>query len=48
MVNFLMCFLADEVGALPNSYAIESMRSGQLNILNKLGCIISTKYPQHR
>lgn len=38
-------FLADEVGALPNSYAIESMRSGQLNILNKLGCIISTKYP---
>ena len=25
--------------------AIEAMRSGQLNILNKLGCIISTKYP---
>lgn len=38
-------FLADEVGALPNSYPIEAMRSGQLNILNKLGCIISTKYP---
>ena len=38
-------FLAYEVGALPNSYAIEAMRSGQLNILNKLGCIISTKYP---
>ena len=38
-------FCADEVGALPNSYAIESMRSGQLNILNKLGFIISTKYP---
>ncbi|MDR1364036.1 MAG: phage terminase family protein [Oscillospiraceae bacterium] len=38
-------FLADEVGALPISYAIEAMRSGQLNILNKLGCIISTKYP---
>lgn len=38
-------FLADEVGALPNSYAIEAMRSGQLNILNKLGCVISTKYP---
>lgn len=38
-------FCADEVGALPNSYAIEAMRSGQLNILNKLGCIISTKYP---
>ena len=38
-------FLADEVGTLPNSYAIEAMRSGQLNILNKLGCIISTEYP---
>lgn len=38
-------FLADEVGALPNNYAIEGMRSGQLNIQNKLGCIISTKYP---
>lgn len=38
-------FLGDEVGALPNAYAIEAMRSGQLNILNKLGCIISTKYP---
>lgn len=37
-------FVADEVGALPNSYAISAMRSGQLNILNKLGCIISTKY----
>lgn len=38
-------FIADEVGALPNSYPIEAMRSGQLNILNKLGFIISTKYP---
>lgn len=38
-------FLADEVGALPNNYAVEAMRSGQLTILNKLGCIISTKYP---
>lgn len=38
-------YLADEVGALPNSYAIEAMRSGQLNILNKLGFLISTKYP---
>ena len=38
-------FCADEVGALPSSYAIEAMRSGQLNILNKLGFIISTKYP---
>lgn len=38
-------FCADEVGALPNTYAIEAMQSGQLNILNKLGFIISTKYP---
>lgn len=39
-------FLADEVGALPNAYALEAMRSGQLTILNKLGCVISTKYPR--
>ena len=39
-------FLADEVGALPNAYALEAMRSGQLTILNKLGCVISTKYPK--
>ena len=38
-------FCADEVGALPNTYAIDAMQSGQLNILNKLGFIISTKYP---
>lgn len=38
-------YCADEVGALPSSYAIEAMQSGQLNILNKLGFIISTKYP---
>lgn len=38
-------FIADEVGALPNSYPINAMRSGQLNILNKLGFVISTKYP---
>ena len=37
-------FVADEVGALPISYPIEAMRSGQLNILNKLGFVISTKY----
>ena len=39
-------FVADEVGALPNSYAIEAMRSGQLLVVNKLGFIISTKYPK--
>ena len=38
-------FVADEVGALPTSYPIDAMRSGQLNILNKLGFVISTKYP---
>ena len=39
-------FLVDEAGALPNSYAIEAMKSGQLTILNKLGFVISTKYPK--
>lgn len=38
-------FVADEVGALPSPYAIEAMRSGQLLVINKLGFIISTKYP---
>lgn len=38
-------FICDECGALPNSYPVQAMRSGQLNILNKLGFIISTKYP---
>lgn len=42
--KFPSAFLADEVGALPSSYAIDAMQSGQLNMLNKLGCIISTKY----
>ena len=38
-------FICDETGALPISYPIEAMRSGQLNILNKLGFVVSTKYP---
>ena len=38
-------FIVDEAGALPISYPIEAMKSGQINILNKLGFIISTKYP---
>lgn len=38
-------FCADEIGALPNRYALDAMQSGQLNILNKLGYAISTKYP---
>jgi phage terminase large subunit-like protein len=43
--NLPNVFVADEVGALPNNYAVEAMRGGQLTILNKLGCVISTKYP---
>lgn len=39
-------FLVDEAGALPNNYAIQAMRSGQLTIRNKLGIVISTKYPR--
>lgn len=38
-------FICDETGALTSSYPVEAMRSGQLNILNKLGFVISTKYP---
>lgn len=38
-------FIADEVGALPTNYPVEAMRSGQLLVKNKLGFIISTKYP---
>lgn len=38
-------FICDETGALSSSYPVNAMRSGQLNILNKLGFIISTKYP---
>lgn len=43
--RFPSAFCADEVGALPTNYPIEAMQSGQLNIVNKLGFIISTKYP---
>ena len=38
-------FIADEVGALPTIYPVEAMRSGQLLVKNRLGFIISTKYP---
>ena len=38
-------YIADEVGALPTVYPVEAMRSGQLLVQNKLGFIISTKYP---
>jgi len=38
-------FCADEVGALPVNYPVEAMRSGQINMKNRLGFLISTKYP---
>ena len=38
-------FIADEVGALPTIYPVEAMRSWQLLVKNRLGFIISTKYP---
>lgn len=37
-------FLADECGAMDN-YPIEAMRSSQINLIEKLGIIISTQYP---
>ena len=37
-------FVADEVGALRTSYPIEAMESSQLNIVNRLGILISTAY----
>ncbi len=37
-------FLADEAGAL-DAYPVEAMRSSQITLINKLGIIISTKYP---
>lgn len=40
-------FLADEAGAMDN-YPIEAMRSGQISMLNKLGIIVSTQYPNDR
>ena len=37
-------WLSDETGALPTRYPIDSMRSSQMNQLNKTGIIISTAY----
>ena len=37
-------FLADEAGVM-DSYPVEAMRSSQITLLNKLGIIISTQYP---
>lgn len=38
-------WLADEVGALPERYAISAMQSSQINMKNRLGIVISTAYP---
>lgn len=37
-------FLADEAGAM-DDYPVEAMRSSQITLINKLGIIISTQYP---
>lgn len=37
-------FLADEAGAM-DSYPVEAMRSGQITLINLLGIILSTEYP---
>ena len=37
-------FLADEAGAM-DSYTVEAMRSGQITLINPLGIILSTEYP---
>lgn len=37
-------FVADEVGSLRNAYPIRAMESSQLNMINKLGVLISTAY----
>ena len=38
-------WLADEVGALPERYAISAMKSSQINMVNRLGIMLSTAYP---
>ena len=37
-------YLADEAGAM-DAYPVEAMRSSQITLINKLGIIISTEYP---
>jgi phage terminase large subunit-like protein len=37
-------FVADEVGGM-DSYPLEAMRSSQIEIINNLGMVISTQYP---
>lgn len=42
MPNVWVC---DECGALPTAYPLQAMRKGSIGLKNKLGVIISTKYP---
>ena len=44
LIRLANIFLADEAGAL-DSYPVEAMRSSQITLVNKLGIIISTQYP---
>lgn len=37
-------FVADEVGALKNSYPIQAMQSSQMSLVNRTGILISTAY----
>lgn len=37
-------YVADEVGALPNRGALDAMSSSQMNMVNRLGILISTAY----
>lgn len=40
------CFLADEIGAM-DDYPVEAMRSSQISLIDKLGILISTQYPNY-
>ena len=37
-------YVADEVGALRNRYPIDAMESSQMNLVNRMGVLISTAY----
>lgn len=37
-------YVADEVGALSNRYPIDAMESSQMNLVNRMGVLISTAY----
>lgn len=46
-LKLAQAWLADEAGAL-DDYPVEAMRSSQIEILSKLGIIISTQYPNDK